>query len=242
MPERRNESRPDAPDRRTFPRPPLWLNLLLLLLGIGGMVWARYHKEQVNTRFGHVLAQQQRTPADVQKMKEEIAAMDLSKEALATELNGRMKFVQALKSEDFYLSVDTKAKKLRFYYGDTVLREADITVGEEASIKTPDGKTWTFVPVKGAFKIEGKIVDHVWRIPDWVYALNKQPIPAEQPSIAGGLGKYVLLFPNGYVIHTPPSAESPLKGAKPGSIMVPEADLAAIWERIHKDKTQVYFF
>ncbi|MBK5259702.1 MAG: L,D-transpeptidase [Thermoanaerobaculia bacterium] len=242
MPERRNESRPDAPDRRSFPRPPLWLNLLVLLLGIGGLLWARYHKEQVNTRFGHVLVQQQRTPADVQKMKEELAEMDLTKEALSTELNGRMKFVQALKSEDFYLSVDSKSKKLRFYYGDTVLREADITVGEQASIKTPDGKTWTFIPVKGAFKIEGKMVDYVWRIPNWVYAMNKQPIPAEQQAIAGGLGKYVLLFPNGYVIHTPPSEDSPLKGAKPGSIMVPEADLAAIWERIHIDKTQVYFF
>lgn len=242
MPERRHDSRPDAPDRRSFPRPPLWLNLLLLLLGIAGVLGARYHRERVNTRFNHVLMEEQRTPADVQKMKEELAEMDLTKEALSAELNGRMKFVQALKSEDFYVSIDTKARKLRFYYGDTVLREADITVGEQTSVKTPDGKSWTFVPLKGAFKIEGKLVDHVWRIPDWVYVLNKQPVPDTPQRMEGGLGKYVLLFPNGYVIHTPPSPESPLKGAKPGSIMVPEADLKAIWDRIHKDKTQVYFF
>ena len=62
-----------------------------------------------------------------------------------------------------------------------------------------------------------------------------------RPTIPNGLGKYVLFLPNGYVIHTPPSEESPLKGAKPGSYMVPEETLAAIWPRIHKG-TPVYIY
>src|SRR6185503_9727555 len=102
MPERRSNKRPESPDRRTFPRPPLWLNLLLLLLGVGGVLFARYHREQVAGRYSHVLTQEKRTPADTKKMKEELAAMGLSREQLEKELDGRMQFLKSLKSEDFY--------------------------------------------------------------------------------------------------------------------------------------------
>ena len=240
MPERRNHDRPDGPERRSFPRPPLWLNLLLLLLGIGGVVFARHHREIVSKEFADVIAQEARTPADVRKLKEDIAEMDLSRDQLKHELEGRAKFVAGLKSEDFYLSIDSQKRKLRFYYGDTVLREADVVVGESRTITAP-GKQWTFVPLKGAFPVEAKIVGLNWRVAEWAYAMNNQPIPAERPVIANGLGKFVITLPNGYVIHTQPSADSPLQGAKPGSFLVSEDVLNAIWPRIHKG-TQVYIF
>ena len=242
MPERRSHERPGAPDRRSFPRPPLWLNLALLLLGVAGVVFARYHRERVETRFAHVLAQQAVTPADVKKMKEELADLDLSRTELQRELEARMKFVGSLKSENFYLSIDTRERKLRFYYGDTVLRDADVTVGEARTIEAPDGRSWTFLPLKGAFNVEAKIVGHDWRVPEWLYVMNGQPLPAGRPVIPNGLGRYVILLPNGYAIHSPPSDESPLKGPKPGSYMVSEDDLRAIWPRIHKDKTQVFVY
>lgn len=241
MVDRRSEYKPGAPERRSFPRPPLWLNLLLLLLGVGGILYARYHREQVSTRFAHVIAEEARTPADVKKMKEQLAEMDLTREQLQKELEGRTKIMAGLKSENFYLAVDTKAKKFRFYYGDSILREGDVTIGESKNLEAA-GKSWTFVPVKGAFPVEAKIVGHDWYVPEWVYAMNGQPVPARRPTIPNGLGRYVLFLPNGYVIHTPPSEDSPLQGAKPGSFMVSEADLAAIWPRIHKGTTQVYIY
>lgn len=241
MPERRHDSRPGAPDRRTFPRPPLWLNLLLLLLGLAGVLYARHHREQVSTRFAKVIAEEARTPSDVRKTKEELAEMDLSREQLQRELEGRARFMAGLKSEEFYLSVDTKARKLRFYYGDTVIREADVTVGDTRTIVGPD-KQWTFIPLKGAFPVEAKLVHHAWRIPEWVYVLRNEPAPAERPVVTDGLGQYVLFLPNGYAIHSPPAEGSPLQGAKPGSYMVSEDVLRAIWPRIHAGKTQVYIF
>ena len=243
MPERRKEPRPEASDRRSFPRPPLWLNLLLLFLGVAGVLLARLHRDRVESQFGDVITQQQRTPNDIKKMKEELAEMDLTREQLQAELKARLEFMESLKSENFYLSVDTAAKKLRFYYGDTVLREADIQAGDQAAITSLDGRSWTFVPLKGSFPIEGKAVNHVWRVPEWVYAMQRKPIPESRPYVEGGLGKYVILLPNGYVIHSPPSEESPLKGPKPGSFMVTDEDfLGAIWPRIHPNKTQVYIF
>jgi hypothetical protein len=89
--------------------------------------------------------------------------------------------------------------------------------------------------------VEAKIVGHAWRVPEWLYVVNKQPVPAERPVIENGLGKYVIFLPNGYAIHTQPSADSPLQGPKPGSYMVSEDVLRAIWPRIHKG-TQVYIF
>lgn len=241
MSERHHEYRPGLPDRRSFPRPPLWLNLLLLLLGIAGVVFARYHREQVEVRFAGVIAEEARTPGDVKKIKEELAAMDLTREQLQKELESRTRLMAGLKSEDFYLSVDTRSRKFRFYYGDNILREGDVTIGESKNIGA-GGKSWTFVPVKGAFTVEAKAVGHAWHVPEWVYAMNGQPVPGQRPTISNGLGRYVLFLPNGYVIHTPPSEGSPLKGAKPGSFMVSEADLAAIWPRIRKDKTKVYIY
>lgn len=241
MSDRRNEDRSDRPDRRSFPRPPLWLNLLLLLLGIAGIAFARYHRERVSSEFSDVITREQSTPADVTKIKEELAEMDLNRESLKHELEGRMKFVGSLKSENFYLSIDTKARKMRFYYGDTVLREADVTIGESKTLSA-NGKTWTFVPLKGAFPIEAKLVDHAWRAPEWLYPMNGEPVPPERPVIQGGLGRYVLFLPNGYAIHTQPAADSPLKGVKPGSFMVPEDAIRAIWPRIVTGKTQVYIF
>ena len=241
MPERRTNSRPEAPDRRSFPRPPLWLNLALLLLGVAVMLYARHHRKEVATQFADVIAAEASTPGDVKKLKDELATMDVEKTTLQRELESRMKFVNSLKSENFYLSVDTRNRKLRFYYGDTVLREADLTVGETKTVKSAD-KSWTFVPLKGAFPIEAKLVGHAWTVPEWVYAMNGEPVPPQRPSIPDGLGKYVLFLPDGYAIHTQPSEESPLKGAKPGSYMVPEDFMRAIWPRIHAGQTQVYIY
>jgi hypothetical protein len=238
---RRTDNRPDGPDRRSFPRPPLWLNLLLLFLGVAVIVFARQHRERVSERFADVISRQSRTPADVEKLKDQLAEADLTRDTLQRELDGRLKLAANLKSEDFYLSVDTQGRKLRFYYGDKVLRETGVTVGEGRTVQT-SGKTWTFIPVKGAFHVEAKIVDHRWRMPEWVYAMKGENVPASRPVIEGGLGRYVIFLPNGYVIHSPPVEESPLDGAKPGSFMVDEEMLRAIWPRIHKGTTQVFIF
>lgn len=228
------DTRPGMRERRSFPRPPLWLNLVLLLLGVAGVVLARYHRERVSTRYARVLSEEQRTSADVRDMKEELAKISENRDTLKRELEGRMKFVASLRSENFYLSIDTRTRKMRFYYGDAVLREDDVAVGEAKTIQGPGGRTWTFIPVKGAFPVQAKLVDLDWRVPEW--------LDPSRPMIPNGLGKYVVVLGNGYVIHTPPSESSPLKGPKPGSFMVSEESLSAIWPRIHKGTTQVYIY
>lgn len=204
------------------------------------MFYARNHREKVSNEFAHVIQEEARTPADVRNLKNDLAEMDLSRDQLQRELDGRAKFVASLKSEDFYLSIDTRDRKLKFYYGDTVLREADVTVGESRTVSA-NGKQWTFIPLKGAFPVEAKIVDYAWPVPEWLYAMKGEPVPAQRPTVPDGLGKYVIFLPNGYVLHTQPGADSPLQTAKPGSFLVAEDVMLAIWPRIHKG-TPVFIF
>ena len=240
--DRRSEPRPDSSDRRGFPRPPLWLNLLILGLAVAGIAFAQWHRSSVERQFSDVLTRQQSTPQEVNRIKEELAEMHLTHEELERELEGRLKQMEQLESENFYLSIDTEAKKLRLMYGDTILREGDIQLGARHNVATPDGtKSWTFIPVKGSFHVEGKIADHEWRIPEWLYVINDESIPESRPVVKHGMGEFVIQLPNGYTIHSEPTPESPLKGPKPGSIMASESDLRAIWPRITKG-TNVFIF
>jgi hypothetical protein len=139
-----------------------------------------------------------------------------------------------------FLSLDRhEQRKLRFYYGDTVLREAGVAIGESRTIQSRD-KQWTFIALKGAFLSKRSSSDTPG-VSEWLYAANDEPVPAQRPVIENGLGRYVIFLPNGYAIHSPPSADSPLQGPKPGSYMVSEDVLRAIWPRIHKG-TQVFIF
>jgi hypothetical protein len=240
MGDRRREKRTDAPERRSFPRPPLWLNLLLLIIAAATFVYAKHHRDVVRRETAVLFKPTPANPMEMNRVRQELSDMDLTREQLAKELDNRMKYLQSLKGEEFYISIDTKSHKMEFRIGNDVVRDADVHIGESKTV-TAKGKTWTFIPIKGAFSIIGKDDNYAWLIPEWVYALNGQKPPSTRPTVENGLGKYVVFLPDNYVIHSPPSADSPLKGPKPGSFMVPEADLAAIWPRITKN-TRVYIF
>jgi hypothetical protein len=240
MPERRDSLRPGGGDRRSFPRPPLWLNLLLLIIAAATFAYARYQRDVIVRKTSILFRSNANTPAELNRIRDELAQNDLSKQQLAQELDGRMQYLQSLEGEQFYISIDTSKKKMQFRLGKDVVREADVQIGDAKTL-TAHGKTWTFYPLKGAFNVVDKDDSYDTPVSEWVYALNNQPIPDARPTIHNWLGHYVIFLPNNYVIDSTPPPESPLKGPKPGSFMVPEDDLAAIWPRI-TNQTRVYIF
>jgi hypothetical protein len=234
----------DAPygrERRSFPRPPLWLNVLLLVIAAATFAYARHERDVIETKTSILFKRNANSPAELNRIRDELSQADLTQAQLNRELDGRMQYLKTLQSEEFYISIDTQRKKMQFRLGRAVVREADVQIGEAKTIKAPSGKTWTFLPLKGAFSVTGKEDGYDWSVPEWVYALRNQPAPAERAVVPNGLGRYVIFLPNSYVIHSTPPPESPLQGPKPGSFMVPEADLAAIWPRI-TNQTRVYIF
>ena len=228
-------------ERRSFPRPPLWLNLLLLVIAAATFAYARHERDVIEAKTAILFKHNANSPAELNRIRDELSQADLTQAQLSREIDGRMQYLKTLQSEEFYISIDTQRKKMQFRFGPAVVREADVQIGEAKTITSPTGKTWTFMPLKGAFSVTGAEEGYQWAVPEWVYALRNQPAPAERAVVPNGLGRYVIFLPNSYVIHSPPPPESPLQGPKPGSFMVPEADLAAIWPRI-TTQTRVYIF
>jgi hypothetical protein len=237
----------DAPpygrERRSFPRPPLWLNLLLLVIAAATFAYAKHQRDVIEDKSAILFRRNANSPVELNRIRDELSQMDLSQAQLNREIDGRMQYLQSLQGEQFYISIDTQRKKMQFRFGRSIVREADVQIGAAKTITSPTDKkkTWTFLPLKGGFSVTGKEESYAWSVPQWVYALRGQRAPIDRAVVPNGLGRYVIFLPNSYVIHSPPPPESPLQGPKPGSFMVPEADLAAIWPRITKE-TRVYIF
>ncbi len=203
--------------------------------------YAKHQRNVIVEKTAVLFRRSENSPAELNRIRDELARMDLTKDQLAKELDGRVKYMQSLQGEDFYISIDVNRKKLQFRLGKSVAREADVQIGEAKTITARNGKTWAFYPLKGAFNVVDKDDSYASAVPEWVYALRNEAIPEHRPTLRNWLGHYVIFLPNNYVIHSPPPESSPLRGPKPGSFMVPEDDLAAIWPRI-SNQTRVYIF
>jgi hypothetical protein len=211
------------------------ISLALMSLG-----FAKYHRSRIDRNFEDIVRKQQSSSVDVSLIRSELATMNIAHDALEQEVDKRLQLLSNLREQEFYIAIDTSRRKLSLHFGSTIVRECDVMIGPPREIES-EGTTWKFVAFKGAMNTTGKVEDYAWNIPAWVYAMNGTMVPDERPTIPAGLGKYVITLPNGYVIHSPPVATSPLQGAKPASFLVSEADLHAIWPRV-SSKTRVYVF
>jgi hypothetical protein len=217
------------------------LNLALLAVALLVAAGAWLHRQRLDRRYEELLRSDQTAPAEMMRIRTELANMNVTRDALRAELESRMAFIENQRSDRFYLAIDTAAQKLILHYGNDVVRVAPLQTGPPLSLQSPAGRSWTIPVLKGGFTLRGKEEGASWRIPEWVYLMNQEHVPEERPLVENGLGRYVLYLPNNYVIHSPPDPASPLKGAKPGSFMVPEQDLRAIWPRVDQ-KTRVFIF
>jgi len=199
------------------------------------------HRDKLDQQFDRLVSETDGAPLEVNRIRNELAEMDLTKEALEKELDSRITYLKSLKSEGFYISIDTQQKRFRLLYGNDVVRDSAVEIGPPATIEVTDDRKFTFAALKGTTHVESKAEGADWQVPEWMYAMNRQPVPATRPTVDNGLGEYVIYLPNNYVIHSPPPPDSPLKGAKPGSFMIPAEDLRAIWPRI-SGNTAVFVF
>jgi hypothetical protein len=226
--------------RKLF-RPSWVINGSLLVIAAALAAGAGLHRRSVERRFAATVRQSAGLPLEIKKARQALIDLEADEKTLGAALDARMKYAQSLGSEDFYLVLDTVRKKFFFQNGKKVVRESTAESGPPRAFEVGK-KRWTFPALSGAFSIREKLENADWKPPAWVYAMNGVHPPDQLPSIHAGLGRYVLVLSGGEaVVHSPPPPESPLKGPKPGSVEVPEADLAAIWKRIGP-RTRVYVF
>lgn len=225
---------------RKLPRPSSRTLLVLFVLVLVGAIGATVHRRVLESEFQSRVSRSRATPYEIKRIRRELADLELDEKALANALDTRLKYLEAAKRNEFYIAIDTKKRDFSFHFADKTLRDARVEIGAPQTL-VAGKKKWTFAPLTGSFNVSGKYQDGSWRVPEWAYLAKGAKPPRTLPTIKNGLGKYVILLGNDYVIHSPPSPESPLEGAKPGSFMVPEADLAAIWKRVGTE-TRVYIF
>jgi hypothetical protein len=223
-----------------LPRPSWAVSVSLLLAAAVLAGAAGLHRRALDRRFAEVVRRNAGVPADIRRVQRELADSAADEKTLASELDARLQYARSLRSEAFFIVLDAASRRLRFHYGDRVVREAPAEPGPGRTIELGD-RRWSFAPLSGAYSIREKLEDADWTPPPWVYAMNGMKPPSSPQPIEGGLGRYVIVLSEDAVIHSPPPPESPLKGVKPGSFLVPEADLAAIWKRVGP-RTRVYVF
>lgn len=228
--------------RRTpkLPRPSWAVSISLLLLAAALAGGATLHRRVLDRRFAAFVSRNAGVPSEIKRVSRELVDSEADEKTLSSQLDLRLQFAQSLRSEDFFIVLDTARRQFRFQYGDRVLREAPAQPGGGRTIELGH-RRWTFPPLSGAYSIREKLEDADWTPPPWAYALNGVKPPASSKTVESGLGRYVIVLSEDAVIHSPPPADSPLRGAKPGSFLAQEADLAAIWKRVGP-RTRVYVF
>ncbi len=222
-------------------RPPVGLSLLLLLIGVALGAAATAERRGLDARFDAQVVRAQSQPFEIQRIRQDLASLSLDEKSLEKELSARLAAADAQKSSEFYLVLDTKAKKMSLRLGDRIVREASLQTRPPLPVETASGEKLAPAPLSGAFTVREKLERPAWKPPAWVWREAKRPVPSPLPEIPGGLGRYVVVLTDEVVLHSPPPPESPLKGPQPGSFLVPESDLAAIWKSIGP-QTRVYVF
>lgn len=226
--------------RRKLPRPGTRALLFLFIVVAAVGVLAAVHRRVLESDFAARVTMSRTAPYEIKRLRHELAELELNEKELANALDARLKYLEAAKRNEFYIAIDSRKRDFSFHFADKTLRDTPVEIGEPRTIEAGK-KKWTFAPLSGAFSVGRKYEKGDWTVPEWVYRMNGEKPPKSPRTVANGLGRYVIVLENQYVIHSPPADDSPLRGAKPGSFMVPEADLAAIWKRVGPE-TRVYVF
>jgi len=103
-----------------------------------------------------------------------------------------------------YLVINTLTNTFKFYKNNQLVREGICSTGSYVELETGDATSYKFETPKGVFTVKGKIVDPVWKKPDWAFAEEGLPIPPPNDDSRfeyGVLGDYALSIGNGYLIH-----------------------------------------
>jgi lipoprotein-anchoring transpeptidase ErfK/SrfK len=85
-----------------------------------------------------------------------------------------------------------------------VVRKGLCSTGSFIQLEVDSTKSFMFETPKGVLSVQNKIVNPVWRKPDWAFIEEGLPVPAQNhPSRyeKGVLGDYALSLGDGYLIH-----------------------------------------
>jgi L,D-transpeptidase YbiS len=141
------------------------------------------------------------------------------------------------------ITVDISTNTLYLFEDGQAVVKSPVATGTGKVLIHGDDE-WAFHTPRGHLKVLRKIVDPVWRKPDWAYIEAGDRIPpADSPKryVKGELGKYALDLGDGILIHGTEDADSIGKKASHGCIRMPADELDKVYHAV-KVGTDVYIF
>ncbi len=125
-------------------------------------------------------------------------------EVLLKETNELEKKLDQLNPVKAYIIINTTSNSYELYKDKKLIRKGICSTGSQTELEGANKKKWIFETPKGVFKVRNKVVDPVWKKPDWAFAEEGLPIPSanhESRYEYGVLGDYALGLGDGYMIH-----------------------------------------
>ena len=103
-----------------------------------------------------------------------------------------------------YIVISTTNNRFYLYQNKKMIREGFCSSGSYTLLLTEGSQKWIFKTPKGKFRINSKMIDPVWKKPDWAFVEEGLPIPSANDDSRfeyGVLGDYALDIGDGYMIH-----------------------------------------
>jgi L,D-transpeptidase YbiS len=141
------------------------------------------------------------------------------------------------------ITVDVSTNTVYLFRDGTLIDKAPAATGTEKVLKR-GRRIWLFHTPRGHLKVIRKIVDPIWKKPDWAFIEEGEPVPPpDSPKrlIKGHLGKYALDLGEAILIHGTDEAKSIGRRASHGCIRLPNRLLEKVW-RSAAVGTDVYIF
>ncbi len=135
---------------------------------------------------------------------EEDGLKELTSDALLAETKSLEQKLDQLNPVKAYIIINTTSNTYELYRDKRLIRKGICSTGSQTELEGANKRKWVFETPKGVFKVRNKIVDPVWKKPDWAFAEEGLPIPSanhESRYEYGVLGDYALSLGDGYLIH-----------------------------------------
>ncbi|MDZ7263470.1 MAG: L,D-transpeptidase [candidate division KSB1 bacterium] len=153
--------------------------------------------------WGYALYPVPKVNADTSAINSRALQKDLQR------LEKRLAMLRQLKRQltprEPYLIINTSENLITLKAGDKILHQGICSTGSYTLLKTADeSEQWIFRTPRGRFRIQSKIQNPVWRMPDWAFIEEGRPVPppyANERYEPGVLGDYALALGDGYLIH-----------------------------------------
>jgi L,D-transpeptidase YbiS len=103
-----------------------------------------------------------------------------------------------------YLIISTSDNRISLMKRDRLIHGGPCSSGSYVILKASGNRKWVFSTPRGAFKIQMKLKEPVWYMPDWAFIEEGRKVPPPNSDIrynSKALGKYALSIGGGYLIH-----------------------------------------